>query len=58
MVSVKGGVGYVLWDAYYISRMEIVVADMISVGLLGFISDRVILAIQHRVLGWKRFQTE
>jgi NitT/TauT family transport system permease protein len=58
MVSVKGGVGYVLWDAYYISRMEIVVADMISIGALGFISDRIIISIQQRVLSWKRLQIE
>jgi NitT/TauT family transport system permease protein len=58
MVSVKGGVGYVLWDAYYISRMEIVVADMISIGALGFLSDRVIIVIQRRVLSWKYFHTE
>jgi NitT/TauT family transport system permease protein len=58
MVSVKGGVGYVLWDAYYISRMEIVVADMISIGALGFLSDRVIILIERRVLSWKHFHTE
>jgi NitT/TauT family transport system permease protein len=53
MISVKAGVGYVLWDAYYIARMEIVVADMITVGLLGFLSDRAIVAVQSRVLAWK-----
>jgi NitT/TauT family transport system permease protein len=58
MVSVKGGVGYVLWDAYYISRMEIVVADMISIGALGFLSDRIIILIQRRVLSWKYFHAE
>lgn len=53
MISVRGGVGYVLWDAYYISRMEIVVADMITVGILGFISDRIIVFAEHKVLHWK-----
>lgn len=53
MISVRGGVGYVLWDAYYVSRMEIVVADMITVGLLGFLSDRIILFVEHQVLSWK-----
>jgi len=53
MISIRGGVGYVLWDAYYVSRMEIVVADMITVGLLGFLSDRVIVLIEHQVLAWK-----
>jgi NitT/TauT family transport system permease protein len=54
MVAVKSGLGYVLWDAYYIGRLEIVVAAMISVGVMGFLSDRLLLLISHRVLRWKR----
>lgn len=56
MVAVKSGLGYVLWDAYYVGRMDVVVADMVSIGLLGFLSDRVIVAIENRVLGWKALQ--
>ncbi|TMQ27184.1 MAG: ABC transporter permease [Candidatus Rokuibacteriota bacterium] len=40
MIAVKSGLGYVLWDAYYVGRMDICVATMFSVGLLGFLSDR------------------
>ncbi len=58
MISVKAGVGYVLWDAYYIARMEIVVADMITVGLLGFLSDRLIVLLQSHLLSWKHYHTE
>ena len=43
MIAVKSGLGYVLWDAYYVGRMDICVATMLSVGLLGFLSDRVIV---------------
>ena len=43
MIAVKSGLGYVLWDAYYVGRMDICVATMFSVGLLGFISDRIIV---------------
>ncbi|MDR3465810.1 MAG: ABC transporter permease [Xanthobacteraceae bacterium] len=53
MVAVKSGLGYVLWDAYYIGRMEIVLGDMAVIGLLGFLSDRLILAVERRVLHWK-----
>ncbi|PYM13529.1 MAG: ABC transporter permease, partial [Candidatus Rokuibacteriota bacterium] len=38
MIAVKSGLGYVLWDAYYVGRMDICVATMFSVGLLGFLS--------------------
>ncbi len=54
MVAVKSGLGYVLWDAYYIGRMDVVIADMVSIGLVGFLSDQVILAIEYRALRWKR----
>jgi len=54
MVAVKSGLGYVLWDAYYIGRMDVVIADMVSIGLAGFLSDQLILFIEARVLAWKR----
>ncbi|WP_144637800.1 ABC transporter permease [Bordetella genomosp. 13] len=56
MVAVKSGLGYVLWDAYYVGRMDIVLADMVSIGLMGYISDRLIVAIEHRVLAWRMLQ--
>jgi NitT/TauT family transport system permease protein len=53
MVAVKSGLGYVLWDAYYIGRMDIVLADMVSIGVFGFVSDRLLLLIEARMLRWK-----
>lgn len=57
MVAVKSGLGYVLWDAYYVGRMDVVIADMVSIGLLGLGSDFIILQIQRWVLTWKRLQS-
>ncbi len=57
MVAVKSGLGYVLWDAYYIGRMDIVLADMVSIGLMGFLSDRLIVFIERRVLRWRILQS-
>jgi NitT/TauT family transport system permease protein len=54
MVSVKTGLGYVLWDAYYLGRMDIVIADMVSIGLLGFISDLFIVWLRARLIKWQR----
>jgi NitT/TauT family transport system permease protein len=53
MIAVKSGLGYVLWDAYYVGRMDICVATMFSVGLLGFLSDRIILMASRLVLRWR-----
>jgi NitT/TauT family transport system permease protein len=57
MVAVKSGLGYVLWDAYYVGRMDVVIADMVSIGLLGFLSDRLIIALETWMLRWHRMQS-
>jgi NitT/TauT family transport system permease protein len=57
MVAVKSGLGYVLWDAYYVGRMDVVIADMVSIGLAGYLSDRLIVFLESRVLTWRRLQS-
>ena len=57
MVAVKSGLGYVLWDAYYVGRMDIVIADMVSIGLMGFLSDQLIVAVELWALRWRRMQS-
>jgi len=56
MIAVKSGLGYVLWDAYYVGRMDICVATMFSVGLLGFVSDRAILLASQLLLRWRMLE--
>ena len=56
MIAVKSGLGYVLWDAYYVGRMDICVATMISVGLLGLASDHVIVYASRLVLRWRSLE--
>lgn len=56
MIAVKSGLGYVLWDAYYVGRMDICVATMISVGFLGFVSDRIIVQASRLVLRWRTLE--
>ncbi|KLN52052.1 ABC transporter permease [Variovorax paradoxus] len=57
MVAVKSGVGYVLWDSYYFLRYDLVIAAMVSIGLLGFLSDLAIKLMAARVLRWQRGST-
>jgi NitT/TauT family transport system permease protein len=52
MLAVKGGLGYVLWDSYYYMRMDIIIAAMLSIGLLGFASDWLTLMISNYVVRW------
>ncbi len=56
MIAVKSGLGYVLWDAYYVGRMDICVATMCSVGLLGFVSDRALQLVSHLALKWRTLE--
>ena len=53
MVAVKSGLGYVLWDAYYVGRMDVVLADMATIGVLGLLTDRAILLVAGRLLRWR-----
>ncbi|MFE1599334.1 ABC transporter permease [Methylobacterium sp. ID0610] len=57
MVAVKSGLGYVLWDSYYFLRYDIVLAAMISIGLLGYLSDLGLKAVAASVLHWQRATT-
>lgn len=57
MVAVKSGVGYVLWDSYYFLRYDLVIAAMLSIGALGYLSDLAIKALMGFVLRWQRVET-
>ncbi len=52
MVAVKSGLGYALWNSYYFLRTDVIIAAMFSVGVLGFLSDRILLRIAARALRW------
>ncbi len=52
-VAVKSRFRYVLWDAYYIGRMDVVWPDMASIGVLGFLTDRLLIAIEKRLIRWR-----
>jgi NitT/TauT family transport system permease protein len=57
MVAVKSGLGYALWDTYYFLRYDMVIAAMVSIGLIGFASDVLVKAISRRVLAWQHAST-
>ena len=54
MMAVKSGLGFAMWDAYYFLRLDIIIAAMLSVGALGFLSDLIIRLIGRRFLRWSR----
>lgn len=48
MLAVKSGLGHMLWDSYYNLRVDLVFAGMLSLGLLGFVTDRIVVVISRR----------
>src|SRR3569833_3572506 len=52
MLAVKGGIGYAMWTAYQFVRIDLIIAAMITKGLLGLISDRILLLLNRRLLRW------
>jgi NitT/TauT family transport system permease protein len=52
MLAVKGGIGYAMWTAYQFVRIDLIIAAMFTVGLLGLLSDRILLLINRRMLQW------
>lgn len=52
MLAVKSGVGYVLWNSYYLFRMDQLGAAMLTMGILGFASDLAMRWLMRRLVGW------
>jgi NitT/TauT family transport system permease protein len=52
MTGVQTGLGAIIMEARQLSRTEIVIAGMIVIGLVGFLSDQVIQRISRRALRW------
>jgi NitT/TauT family transport system permease protein len=52
MLAVKGGIGYAMWTAYQFVRIDLIIAAMFTVGILGLLSDRILLLISRRLLRW------
>jgi NitT/TauT family transport system permease protein len=53
MLAVQGGLGYALWSAYQFSRLDLILAAIVSVGGLGLASDRLIGLLAQRALRWQ-----
>jgi NitT/TauT family transport system permease protein len=52
MTGVPTGLGANIMDARQLSRTDLVISGMIYIGILGFLSDRIVLLIGRRALWW------
>jgi NitT/TauT family transport system permease protein len=57
ILAVRSGLGYLLNDAYLFYRNDVVIAAMLSIGLLGFLSDRLVIVVRDLLLTWNERET-
>jgi NitT/TauT family transport system permease protein len=57
ILAVRSGLGYLLNDAYLFYRNDVVIAAMLSIGVLGFVSDRIVVLLRDHLLEWNRLET-
>jgi NitT/TauT family transport system permease protein len=54
MLAVKSGFGYMLWDSYNFLRTDLIITGMISIALVGYATDRLMLLLQRLVMPWEQ----
>jgi NitT/TauT family transport system permease protein len=57
MLAVRSGLGYLLNDAYQFYRNDVVIASMLSIGILGYLSDKLVVVVKNRFLQWNTGET-
>lgn len=57
ILAVRSGLGYLLNDAYMFYRNDVVIAAMLSIGVLGFLSDRLVVLARNALLSWSTKET-
>jgi NitT/TauT family transport system permease protein len=57
ILAVRSGLGYLLNDAYLFYRNDVMIAAMLSIGMLGFGCDRLVILVRNHLLEWNRLGT-
>ena len=52
MTGVPEGLGAVIMDGRMLSRTDLVIAGMVVIGIVGYLTDRLLVAINNRLLAW------
>lgn len=52
MTGVPEGLGAAIMDGRMLSRTDVVIAGMVVIGLTGFVTDRLLVAFNNRLLKW------
>jgi NitT/TauT family transport system permease protein len=57
ILAVRSGLGYLLNDGYQFFRNDVVIAAMLSIGVLGYLSDLIVVLVRDHLLAWNRLET-
>ena len=52
MIAATSGIGYMIHYARELAQPARVFAGVIHIGIIGLLIDKVLLAVQHKLLGW------
>ena len=53
LVAGHAGLGYMITDATNFFRLDVVYVSILMIAAMGFMMDRAILAVSHRILHWQ-----
>jgi len=54
MLAVKGGLGFAVWSAYTFLRMDLILAAIVTMGIYGWTTDRLLVLGSNRIMRWQR----
>jgi NitT/TauT family transport system permease protein len=54
LIAVRSGLGYLITEARMLVRSDIVIAGMISIGIVGFALDAIVRFVMKRALRWQK----
>jgi NitT/TauT family transport system permease protein len=54
LIAVRSGLGYLITEARMLVRSDIVIAGMISIGVVGFALDALVRLVMRRTLRWQK----
>jgi sulfonate transport system permease protein len=52
VIASSKGLGWLIWDARNFTRPDDMIVGMIAIGILGFLTDKILLIIERKMLEW------
>ena len=54
MIASDSGLGRLTWEGYVSSTPEVLVIGMISIGVAGYLSTKIVNTIERKMMPWRR----